>query len=158
MADSKPQTPRRGIGDSRLEPGFWMTLPRTMNTGGFVTSRKWGFIEIKILKNWMKARVPRDDKPGFHLEYGPTATSMAGRLQCVACVIPWKMVCRKTGGVGTQLRPVSPDTSLFARRLSGLSFVRQCGVGPISGPSGPSVNGESSCHGLRVLVLVWCLY
>ena len=68
LADSKPQTPRRGIGDSRLEPGFWMTLPRTMNTGGFVTSRKWGFIEIKILKNWMKARVPRDDKPGFHLE------------------------------------------------------------------------------------------
>ena len=68
LANSKPQTPRRGIGDSRLEPGFWMTLPRTMNTGGFVTSRKWGFIEIKILKNWMKARVPRDDKPGFHLE------------------------------------------------------------------------------------------
>ena len=68
LADSKPQTPRRGIGDSRLEPGFWMTLPRTMNPGGFVISRKWGFIEIKILKNWMKARVPRDDKPGFHLE------------------------------------------------------------------------------------------
>ena len=68
LADSKPQTPRRGIGDSRDEPGFWMGLPRTMNPGGFVTSRKWGFIEIKILKNWMKARVPRDDKPGFHLE------------------------------------------------------------------------------------------
>ena len=68
LADSKPQTPRRGIGDSRDEPGFWMGLPRTMNTGGFVTSRKCGFIEIKILKNWMKARVPRDDKPGFHLE------------------------------------------------------------------------------------------
>jgi hypothetical protein len=32
-----------------------------MNPGGFVTSRKWGFIEIKILKNWMKARVSRDD-------------------------------------------------------------------------------------------------
>ena len=68
LADSKPQTPRRGIGDSRDEPGFWMGLPRTMNPGGFVTSRKWGFIEIKMLKNWMKARVPRDDKPGFHLE------------------------------------------------------------------------------------------
>ena len=68
LADSKPQAPRRGIGDSRDEPGFWMGLPRTMNTGGFVTSRKWGFIEIKILKNRMKARVPRDDKPGFHLE------------------------------------------------------------------------------------------
>jgi hypothetical protein len=73
LADSKPQTPRRGIGDSRLEPGFWMSLhvplARNMNTGGFVTSRKWGFIEIKILKNWMKARVPRDDpgmtNPGF---------------------------------------------------------------------------------------------
>ena len=24
LADSKPQTPRRGIGDSRDEPGFWM--------------------------------------------------------------------------------------------------------------------------------------
>ena len=68
LADSKPQTPRRGVGDSRDEPGFWMSLPRNMNPGGFVTSRKWGFIEIKILKNWMKARVPRDDKPGFHLE------------------------------------------------------------------------------------------
>ena len=43
---------------------------------------------------------------------------MAGRLQCVACVIPWKMVFRNTG-VGTQLRPVSPDTSLFERRLPG---------------------------------------
>ncbi len=99
-----------------------MGLPRTMNTGGFVTSRKWGFIEIKILKNWMKARAPRDGKPGFHLEYGPTATSMAGRpsLQCVACVIPWKMVFRNTGvQVGTQLQPVSPDTSLFERRLPG---------------------------------------
>ena len=68
LADSKPQTPRRGIGDSRDEPGFWMGLPRTMNPGGFVTSRKWRFIENKILKNWMKARVPRDDKPGVHLE------------------------------------------------------------------------------------------
>jgi hypothetical protein len=68
LADSKPQTPRRGIGDSRDEPGFWMSLPRNMKSGGFVTSRKWGFIEIKMLKNWMKARVPRDDKPGFHLE------------------------------------------------------------------------------------------
>ena len=43
---------------------------------------------------------------------------MAGRLQCVACVIPWKMVFRNTG-VGTQLQPVSPDTSLFERRLPG---------------------------------------
>ena len=42
---------------------------------------------------------------------------MAGRLQCAACVIPWKMpvAFRKTGGVGTQ----SPDTSLFERRLPG---------------------------------------
>ena len=43
---------------------------------------------------------------------------MAGRLQCVACVIPWKMVFRNTG-VGTQLQSVSPDTSLFERRLPG---------------------------------------
>jgi len=58
-------------------------------------------------------------KPGFHLnKMGATATSMAGRLQCVACVIPWKMVFRNTG-VGTQLQPVSPDTSLFERRLPG---------------------------------------
>ena len=55
---------------------------------------------------------------GFIQNNGPTATSMAGRLQCVACVIPWKMVFRNTG-VGTQLRPVSPDTSLFERRLPG---------------------------------------
>ncbi len=43
-----------------------------MSTGGFVISRKWGFIEIKTLKNWMKAaRVARRDdqlEPGFHLE------------------------------------------------------------------------------------------
>jgi hypothetical protein len=31
-----------------------------MNPGGFVISRKWGFIEIKIPKNRMKARVPRE--------------------------------------------------------------------------------------------------
>ena len=41
-----------------------------MSTGGFVISRKWGFVEIKTLKNWMKAArvVPRDDQPGVHLE------------------------------------------------------------------------------------------
>ena len=70
LANSKPQTPRRGIVDSSHEPGFWMGLPRIMNTGGFVTSRKWGFIEIKILKNWMKAKVHVPREPGFHLEYG----------------------------------------------------------------------------------------
>ncbi len=43
LADSKPQTPRRGIGDSRDEPGFWMSLPRTMNPGGFCNIKKVGF-------------------------------------------------------------------------------------------------------------------
>ena len=64
LANSKPQTPRRGIVDSSHEPGFWMGLPRIMNTGGFVTSRKWGFIEIKILKNRMKAKVHVDGGQG----------------------------------------------------------------------------------------------
>jgi hypothetical protein len=46
--------------------GFGMGLPRTMNTGGFVTSRKWGFIEIGILKNRMlSSQYHEMTNPGF---------------------------------------------------------------------------------------------
>ncbi len=39
-----------------------------------------------------------------------------------------------------------------------MPFVRQCGVGPISGPSGPSVSGVIVCRGLHVLVLSFSGY
>jgi hypothetical protein len=43
-----------------------MGLLRTMNTGGFVTSRKWGFIEIGILKNRMlSSQYHEMTNPGF---------------------------------------------------------------------------------------------
>jgi hypothetical protein len=47
LADSKPQTPRRGIVDSRDEPGFWMGLPRTMNPGGFVRPKNSSFFATR---------------------------------------------------------------------------------------------------------------
>jgi hypothetical protein len=65
-----------------------MVLPRMLNTGGFVTSRKWAFIEIQPLKNWMKARVPRvAEQPGFRLVSNGTsgnvdAGSSAERSVC----------------------------------------------------------------------------
>ena len=60
-----------------------MGLLRTMNTGGFVTSRKWGFIEIGILKLKKTKKKPPGLKIGFDVGIvEPNSNSHSARSGC----------------------------------------------------------------------------
>jgi hypothetical protein len=118
VADSKPQSrvkwPGRGAGNFVLS-----TLLSVLKCYFLSGSRR-------VVVSTQKTKFRRNLKEVHTVVLGrkrrtkPTRgvlTAMDGP-SVVARVIPWKMVLRNTG-VGTQLQPVSRDTSLFERRPPG---------------------------------------